>query len=291
MSYRYRNVHLWPDFIYKRTDYGKDWERQIDNLHSFTNQVIQERDQARQQSKQAGTTEEHTGKKRRLAFLDLLLELKDEGKLNYEDIREETDTFMFEGHDTTATGTMWALYCIASDSDVQERLYEEIVQELGSDPNTDISAEQLVNMKYLECVLKESQRIFPSVPLFGRKVTETFEAGGYTVCKGWIANISVVALHHDLEMFPNPLQFDPERFQPDNAAGRHPFAFVPFSAGPRNCIGQRFALMEEKILIVQLLRAFKFAATQKMSEMAPSIELVLRPSNGVWLEISPRTTT
>lgn len=95
-------------------------------------------------------------------------------------------------------------------------------------------------------------------------------------------------LHRNPQVFPNPLVFDPDRFTPENSAGRHPYAYVPFSAGPRNCIGQRFALMEEKVVASLLLRRFKFSVPSKSEKPIPSNQIVLKSVNGINLIVSPR---
>ena len=97
--------------------------------------------------------------------------------------------------------------------------------------------EDATNLKYLECCIKESFRLFPSVPFIERQSAEDFDLNGYTIPAGVSVSLQIYALHRNEECFPDALEFKPERFLPDEADGRHPFAFVPFSAGPRNCIG------------------------------------------------------
>lgn len=120
--------------------------------------------------------------KKRMALLDVLLQSTVNGNaLSNEDIREEVDTFMFEGHDTTTSGISYALYLIARHPKVQEKLVEEIKEVIGSEKDKPVTYRELQDLKYMECVIKESQRLYPSVPAIGRELTEDMQVGKYTL--------------------------------------------------------------------------------------------------------------
>ncbi|GLH12597.1 Probable cytochrome P450 6t3 [Gryllus bimaculatus] len=106
-------------------------------------------------------------------------------------------------------------------------------------------------------------------------------AGEYTVPAGAFLTFSPLLLHRDERLWPQPARFRPERFGPEEAQRRHPFAYIPFSAGPRGCIGQRFALLEEKAVLSAVLRHFRLEAVQREEDVRPLMELILRPEQSV----------
>ncbi|XP_062431666.1 cytochrome P450 4V2 isoform X2 [Rhea pennata] len=284
---------LWPDCVYMLFREGREHERSLKILHSFTDTVIAEKAAELENPKQgkcdADGNCEGRGSQKRKAFLDMLLSATDgEGnKLSYTDIREEVDTFMFEGHDTTAMAMNWVLYLLGHNPEVQQKVHRELDEVFGKSERP-VTMEDLKKLWYLECVVKEALRLFPSVPLFARSLREDCYIKGYQIPKGTNVLVATYALHRDPEIFPDAEEFRPERFFPENCRGRHPYAYVPFSAGARNCIGQRFAQMEEKALLALILRRFWVDCCQKQEELGLTGELILRPKNGIWVQLKRR---
>ncbi|XP_034544483.1 cytochrome P450 4V2 isoform X1 [Notolabrus celidotus] len=287
ISRRQRKPWFWSDFVYYYVGEGQEHNRILKILHSFTYKVINER--AEYISNSDSDSESENGIKKRRAFLDMLLKTTDDegNKMSHQDIQEEVDTFMFEGHDTTAASMNWALHLLGSHPEAHRKVQQELDEVFGTSDRP-ASTEDLKKLKYLDCVIKEALRLFPSVPFFARWIREDCHINGFKVPKGANAIIIPYALHRDPRFFPEPEEFRPERFLPENSVGRPAYAYIPFSAGLRNCIGQRFALMEEKVILSSVLRNFNVEACQTREELRPVGELILRPENGIWIKLEKR---
>ncbi|XP_039433166.1 cytochrome P450 4c3-like [Culex pipiens pallens] len=289
MLYRLQNIWLHPDLVFRFTKYYKRQNECLRVLHSFSEQVIQQRRALRESAPADFDDSSEIGRKRQLAFLDLLIETTQNGKpLSDRDIREEVDTFILGGHDTTATAIGWLMYLLGTDAAVQDRLFEEIDSVMGQDRDREPTMIELNEMRYLDCCIKEALRLFPSIPLIARRLTEDVQVENYVIPKATNAVIVVYQLHRDAKVFPNPEAFNPDRFLPENCCGRHPYAYIPFSAGPRNCIGQKFGALEEKAVMVAVLRKFRIESLDRREDLTLYGELVLRSKNGLRVRIAKR---
>ncbi|XP_049837550.1 cytochrome P450 4C1-like isoform X2 [Schistocerca gregaria] len=196
--------------------------------------------------------------------------------------------FTKKGHDTTSVAMSWVLVLLGHHPDIQEKIFAEQDDIFQDDPKRRPTTHDLNSMKYLEMVIKEALRLYPSVPGVSRRVTKEIEVGGYTVPEGCTIFLNIRQTHRDPDQWPNPEFFDPDNFLPDRVQGRHPYAYVPFSAGPRNCIGQKFAILEEKAVLSYVLRNFRVETVDRLEDLQLIGELVLRPMNGVNLRLLPR---
>ncbi|KFM65253.1 Cytochrome P450 4V2, partial [Stegodyphus mimosarum] len=291
---RMQRPWLWRYFVFQMTPIGRSFNQNLRTLQDFTSAVIAEKKKEKLEKKRKGETpvkEEDTDachKLKKRALLDLLLdEHINNNSITETEIREEVDTFTFEGHDTTSIAICWSLYMIGLHPWVQDKIHEEL-DSIFCESNRDVTMDDIKDMKYLECVVKETMRLYPSVPAVAREITEDLEFQGKILPKGATCVVFTYFLHRDPEVFPNPEKFDPNRFLPENSAGRHPFAYVPFSAGPRNCIGQRFAMMEIKTVLSFVLRNYRVRSLDPRDKILVADEIILRPKNGLRIEIKPR---
>ena len=272
--------HLQNDYLFALSPLKKEYDRALSIMRGFTKKVIREK---RVQFEENMANNNQTGP---IAFLDLLLQavLPDGSRLNDSDIQEEVDTFMFEGHDTTACAISWSLYLLGKNPQIMDKVVAEQKEIFKENTFSQVTQTDLTKMKYLECCIKEALRLYPSVPIIGRKCEKDCFIDGEFVEKGVSVMVFVHLLHRNPEIWPNPEEFIPERFL--EATKRNPYAYVPFSAGPRNCIGQRFAMMELKTVLSHLLRQLDFTSMDK--KIKPIVEVITRPFNGVNSKITAR---
>ncbi|GBL85470.1 Cytochrome P450 4c3 [Araneus ventricosus] len=218
-------------------------------------------------------------KRKRKALMDMLLERHMKFQdMTEDDIREEVDTFIMAGHDSIAISIIWTLFLIGHHPEVQAKLHEELNRILGKDEDVPISVADLNNLHYMECVIKESNRIYTVVPIYGRQVCEDINICGYTVPKGSSCLALSYYLHRDESVFPAPERFDPDRFLPENAANIPEYGFIPFSAGPRNCIGKVFAMLEMKTILSYILRRFVLKSLDGRDKVLPVMHVTLNNS-------------
>ena len=145
--------------------------------------------------------------------------------------------------------------------------------------NGEVGYESVNEMNYMEMVVNETLRMFPPSVRVDRVCNKNYEFGDLKIPKGQIWTVPIWALHHDPDLYPEPENFDPERFNEANKKKRENEAFIPFGAGPRNCIGMRFALLEIKLLLATILSKYKF----NKCDQTPVRELVILLKVWFWL--------
>ncbi|XP_010867490.1 cytochrome P450 4F3 isoform X2 [Esox lucius] len=286
---RGRILHHW-DWWYWRTPEGRRFKRACDIVHGFTRTVVQERREQllhrREPESHTEKRDEEEKKKKVVDFIDLLLLSKDEeGQgLSDEDVKAEADTFMFAGHDTTASGISWVLYNLSQNQDYQDRCRAEVNDLLQDRQTEDIEWDDLNNLPFTTMCIKESLRLHSPVSAVTRRYTEDMNVpGGRVIPKGSICLLSIYGIHHNPEVWPDPDVYNPMRFDPENSKGRSSHAFIPFSSGPRNCIGQKFAMAEMRVVVALTLRRFRLTSGPEKVRRLPQV--VLGAEGGLQLQL------
>lgn len=217
----------------------------------------------------------------------------------WSDIEIVAQCFLFfvAGFESTATLLAFATHELMENQDVQQKLVNEVFnveQDLNGQP---LSYEQLTKMSYMDMVVSEVLRKWPTTPGTDRVCTKdtTFEnpdgLGDFTVREGENIFIPFVGLHRDSKYYSNPDKFDPERFSKENVENIQPFTYLPFGVGPRACIGNRLALLETKIILYYLIKEFHLEASKQSTiplDLSGSM-FQLQPKKGFWLKLRERT--
>ncbi|XP_070535167.1 cytochrome P450 4B1-like [Ptychodera flava] len=185
--------------------------------------------------------------------------MKNSGRygLKTDDLVDHVRTFMLAGHETTSASLMWTLYSLACYPDVQKKAREEINSMLSEDDI--ITAKAVENMPYLNGVVKEGLRLHAPIPGVSKRCVKEDIIRGVRIPVGTLMGISIVGLHKNPKLWPDPEKFDPSRFMPPNSNSLNPWQFLPFSSGKHTCIGYRLSLMESKITLATLLRHLEFS--------------------------------
>nr|XP_034178677.1 cytochrome P450 6a2-like isoform X2 [Osmia lignaria]XP_034178678.1 cytochrome P450 6a2-like isoform X2 [Osmia lignaria]XP_034178679.1 cytochrome P450 6a2-like isoform X2 [Osmia lignaria]XP_034178680.1 cytochrome P450 6a2-like isoform X2 [Osmia lignaria]XP_034178681.1 cytochrome P450 6a2-like isoform X2 [Osmia lignaria] len=228
-------------------------------------------------------------------FINMLMDLKAHPeKLNNIEL---TDSLLIAqvfglfagGFETSSTTISSTLYELAVNQEIQNKLREEIMEYCSKDKG-ELEFETVMEMEYLDKVFKESLRKYPSGSLLIRNAMSnyTFDGTKISIPKGTTIFIPVFALQRNSDIYPNPNSFDPERFNEDAVAARHPMHYLPFGDGPRNCMGVRFAIYQTKIGLITILRNYKVDVCEKTMipyEINPA-SLFLAPKEGIYLKFT-----
>jgi cytochrome P450 len=226
-------------------------------------------------------------------LLSMLLEAVDvedsSGRMSDRQVHDECLTIMLAGHETTANALSFALWLIAKHPEVQTRLWHEARVVLGDRVPT---ADDYARLPYATQVFSETMRLYPPVWVIARTCIEPYEIAGYAIAKGAVLIASQFVVHRDSRFYPDPLRFDPERFAVDKKEGarsRPRFAFFPFAAGSRQCIGEGLAWMEGVLSLATIVRDWRLSLPEgSATEIALNPAISLRPKRGVPLLVERR---
>ena len=224
-------------------------------------------------------------------LLSILLEARDQddgSALSDRELRDEAMTMMLAGHETTANTLAWTLYALARAPELRARVEAELDELGASQPQ--IGPQHLAALPYTTQVIKESMRMYPAVHMIARRVTRDVQIGPYQLRRGTVVAINIIGIHHRPDLYPDPERFDPERFSSEREKLLPKQAFLPFSAGPRVCIGNHFAMMEAQLIVATWLRQLRFALLEPEQRVELDAMITLRPKGGLPLRVERRTT-
>ncbi|GJQ70771.1 hypothetical protein Trydic_g699 [Trypoxylus dichotomus] len=203
-------------------------------------------------------------------------------------LRDHIDTFIVAGHDTPGSTISFALYEMAQHPNIQAKVVEESVSILGKDPDAVVTVQDLQNMAYLDCVIKETLRHCAAVPAHERLLEEDITIDGITLPKGTEVSIAIYATHHNEEYYANPNVFDPDRFLPENAHKIQPYTYLPFTKGPRDCIGKTMSMLLMKSIVTKVIRNFQLLPVNPPHTPKLTSEFVLKSANGLPVRMKSR---
>ncbi|CAG7729121.1 unnamed protein product [Allacma fusca] len=287
---------LWPKVCWDLSSFGRKEKVTREYLQHFMDKIVEERkseilenwneinlEQTNAEFEKRGTDS--------LVALDYFLHLQLRGNTECTDryIRDLMNSAILAGHDSSAAGLTFALYLLAANPKEQAKLHAELDEVFGNDRDRNVESSDLPKLKFLECCIKETERLYPPIPLMPRTSENDFELDkDCVVPKGVDIVVSPWVTHRLPEFFPEPEEFRPSRFFPENCSGRHPYAYLAFSAGTRICMGIKVALAQEKIILADIFRNFTVELDDPNLKVVPVGDIVVFPKNGLKIKFSPR---
>uniref|UniRef100_A0A0A9YT33 Cytochrome P450 4g15 n=1 Tax=Lygus hesperus TaxID=30085 RepID=A0A0A9YT33_LYGHE len=309
IHYRHTKAWLRSDLVFSFSKYASSHKSLLNSIHKYTMDVLLKKkaevqinngcsnmkqianrkipngekdDIKASNGREPNKTEISGTEQRKLPFLESLIQKALVGDtFTLKDVHEQIDTFMFEGHDTASAATSMLLCSLASKPEIQEKCYDELQWVLGG-TYRELTLEDLNEMKYLDRCLLEAMRLYPPVPVMARKVHKDVKlvSRDLTIPSGSTVIVTTYALQRRADVFPNPDEFDPDHFLPERIADRHHYAYIPFSAGPRVCVGKKFAMLEMKTILATVLWNFKITQIVAEEEWTFSADLILKRRDG-----------
>jgi cytochrome P450 len=223
-------------------------------------------------------------------LVSMMLAMRDPGsgeRMTDREVRDEAFTIFMAGHETTALALTWSIYFLTKHPHVMRAVQEEIQTVLGDAPP---SYDKVLQLSLTQRVLHETLRMRPPAFWLPRTALEDDEIDGYRIPKGTNLALLIFGVQHDPRHWPDPETFDPDRFLPEASTGRHPYAWIPFGAGQRLCIGRDFAQLEALLCLAMILRRYSFEVPSGYVARARFLS-TLRPRGGIDVVLGKRTST
>ena len=203
--------------------------------------------------------------------------------------RDEAMTLFTAAFHANSMALTWTWYLLARHPEVELRLHNEVDRVLGRRAPT---YEDIDGLQYTQMVIQESLRLYPPAwALFCREAIKDVDLGGYLVRRGSWVFLYPYVTHRDPRFFPDPLRFDPERFAAAPARPIPKYAYIPFGAGPRACVGNTFAIMEMTLIVAMVVQHFRLSLPAGSAPKEAEAMLAIRPKGGLHMELAQRRAT
>ena len=265
----YHRTFPWPKWL--PTADNRKRQKAVHNLDSIIQKIIAERRQ----------TNEDKGD---LLSMLLLAQDEDGSPMTDKQLRDEVVTLFSAGHETTSNTLTWTWYLLSQHPQAEAKLHEELDRVLaGRSPEL----ADLPHLTYTLMVIKEAMRLYPPAWLIGRMALEDVDIGDYRIPKGSRIFISPYAIHRMPTYFPKPDRFEPERWLPEKEAALPKYAYIPFGAGPRICIGNSFAMMEAHLLLATIAQQYKLSLVPGQ-KVVPEALITMSPEFGLSMRVEKR---
>ncbi|XP_065192774.1 cytochrome P450 4F6-like [Sycon ciliatum] len=276
---RLKQPWLYFDFIFLNSATGARFKNLLAETHEFSDRLISEQRALLEQGKDNEGKTSQLDQKRHRDMLDVLLTVRDEDGVGYSDsdIREHVETFLFAGHDTTSSVLEWAIHYLCHNKPVQERCRREVMDVLEKCSGLDNFAhEHLAELQYLSQTIQETLRIASVGPVAMKTSDRVCKIDGVQFPAGTDFQINIIGVHHNEQVWTDPDTFKPDRFSPDQGT-RSSYAFIPFSCGPRTCIGKHFAMDEMKVVLSMILSRFRLLPDPDSPETKSTMGIFVKP--------------
>lgn len=290
------NPLYWFDVIFTWTNDGKRSKHAQEYIKKFSTNLISQKTAAASDCDSIAVLNLHN-RSHKVALLDHLVELHVNSKngsskvsFSADGVNEEVNTTLFAGNESTASTMAWTLFLLGAHPEIQEKVYQEIIDNQGMCSSRDsdsYSEDSLKNLNYLDCCIRESMRICPSIHTITRNLSEDLVVGDHNIPKGTIASICIYYLHWNPKYYPEPEKFIPERFSSDSSK-RPSFSFIPFGGGLRQCIGQTLAMRLIKIVVAEIVHNFQIQSCSSLDRIEKTFLGTLKPSESIKITLKKR---
>jgi len=224
-------------------------------------------------------------------FISLMLDAVKQDSAQLSDTEFVSNLFILfvAGHETTSSALSWAFYELAKNPDVQAKMYQEIQTVIGDREPT---FEDLDKLHYVDNVISETLRVHPPIPMLAsRQALVDCHYKDKLIPKGSLLGFNIYNIHHSSDHWKDPFKFDPDRFSPENSKGRHKFSYLPFSLGPRMCLGSHFSLISQRLVLTRLVQKFEVFPPKEHTlpdEYSRRGLLIIGGRDTTWLSLKPR---